>query len=96
LVVETMCRFFKLVAFPSKVTAGLRVGHLGKSSVRYEIGLFRDDEDVAAAQGHFVHVYVDRANNRPVILPEKLRSAIGALQDRYELRAELSTKVISK
>ncbi len=52
--------------------AGLRVGHLGTSSVRYEIGLFRNDEEIASAQGHFVHVYVERATGKPVKLPEKL------------------------
>src|SRR3954470_6419272 len=72
LVAETHCNFFSALAFPDTVRAGLRVGHLGNSSVRYEIGLFRNDEDIAAAQGHFVHVYVDRATNKPVPLPDKL------------------------
>jgi acyl-CoA thioester hydrolase len=79
LVVETQCRYFSPIAFPSKVNAGLRVGHIGNSSVRYEVGLFRDDDDRAAAQGHFVHVYVDRATNRPVTLPPALRSALEPL-----------------
>lgn len=76
LVVETQCRYFSPIAFPSKVHAGLRVAHIGNSSVRYEVGLFRDEEPFAAAQGHFVHVYVDRATNRPRPLPDKLRSAL--------------------
>lgn len=79
LVVETQCRYFSPIAFPSKVHAGLRVAHLGNSSVRYEVGLFRDDEQRAAAQGHFVHVYVDRATNRPVALPAALRAALTPL-----------------
>ena len=79
LVAETHCNFFSALAFPDKVRAGLRVGHLGSSSVRYEIGLFRNDEDLAAAQGHFVHVYVDRATNKPVPLPEKLQAALKPL-----------------
>jgi acyl-CoA thioester hydrolase len=80
LVVETQCRYFSSIAFPDRVTAGLRVAHLGRSSVRYEIGLFRDDDPVAAAQGHFVHVYVERATNRPVAaLPENLRAALARL-----------------
>jgi len=79
LVVETHCNFFSAIAFPDKVRAGLRVGHIGTSSVRYEIGLFRNDEDVAAAQGHFVHVYVDRATGKPVALPEKLQAALKPL-----------------
>ena len=80
LVVETQCRYFSPIAFPSKVHAGLRVAHLGNSSVRYEVGLFRDDEPFAAAQGHFVHVYVDRATNKPQELPAPLRAALEALK----------------
>jgi len=76
LVVETQCRFFKPLAFPDTVHAGLRVARLGNSSVRYEIGLFRNDEDAAAAQGHFVHVYVDRETRRPAGLPEEMREAL--------------------
>ncbi|ACA16171.1 thioesterase superfamily protein [Methylobacterium sp. 4-46] len=80
LVVETGCRYFRSVAFPDQVTAGLRVAHQGRSSVRYEVGLFREDEDEAAAQGHFVHVYVDRATNRPVPLPDALRAVLAPLR----------------
>jgi acyl-CoA thioester hydrolase len=76
LVVETQCRFFKPVTFPDTVHAGLRVARLGNSSVRYEIGLFRNDEETAAAQGHFVHVYVDRETRRPAGLPEEMREAL--------------------
>jgi acyl-CoA thioester hydrolase len=79
LVAETHCNFFSAIAFPDKVRAGLRVGRLGNSSVRYEIGLFRNDAEVAAAQGHFVHVYVDRASNKPVALPDALKRALAPL-----------------
>jgi len=79
LVVETQCRYFSPIAFPDVVHAGLRVAHLGNSSVRYELGLFRNDEDSASAQGHFVHVYVDRASNRPVALPQDFRRALATL-----------------
>ena len=79
LVVETQCRYFSPIAFPSKVHAGMRVAHLGNSSVRYEVGLFRDDEPLAAAQGHFVHVYVERATNKPQPLPVPLRAALEPL-----------------
>ena len=79
LVVETQCRYFSPIAFPSMVHAGLRVAHLGNSSVRYEVGLFRDDAAIAAAQGHFVHVYVDRESNKPVALPKPLRAALEPL-----------------
>jgi acyl-CoA thioester hydrolase len=76
LVVETQCHYFSPVTFPDAVLAGLRVAHLGRSSVRYEIGIFRNDEALAAAQGHFVHVYVDRVNQQPVALPAPLRAAL--------------------
>jgi len=79
LVVETQCRYFKPIAFPDVVHAGIRVAKLGRSSVRYEIGLFANDDDNAAAQGHFVHVYVDRAANRPVPIPDGVRRALAAL-----------------
>jgi acyl-CoA thioester hydrolase len=76
LVVETRCRFFRAIAFPDTVHAGLRVARLGNSSVRYEIGLFRNDEKTAVAQGHFVHVYVDREGRRPAALPPEMREAL--------------------
>lgn len=76
LVIETHCNYFAPLAFPQDVEAGLRVAHLGSSSVRYEIGLFAPGEPRAAAVGHFVHVYVDRASRRPVPLPEPLKKAL--------------------
>lgn len=79
LVVETQCNYFSSLAFPETVTAGLRVAHCGTSSIRYEIAIFRNDDDTAAAQGHFVHVYVERASGRPVALPEALRRAVEPL-----------------
>jgi acyl-CoA thioester hydrolase len=79
LVVETHCQFFSPIAFPDVAHAGLRVARIGTSSVRYEIGIFRNAEPRAAAQGHFVHVYVDRAATRPVPLPQRLRAALEPL-----------------
>ena len=76
LVVETGCRYFAEMAFPDVVTAGVRVAKLGSSSVRYEVGLFRNDERTAAAEGFFVHVYVDRETRRPKPLGEALRAAL--------------------
>lgn len=76
LVVETRCTFRAPIAFPDPITVGLRCGRLGTSSIRYEIGIFRGDDDQAAAQGHFVHVFVDRARpDRAVPLPATLRDA---------------------
>lgn len=76
LVVETGCKYFSAVAFPDEIDAGLRVAKLGNSSVRYEVALFRRGSDVAVAQGHFVHVYVERTSRRPVPLPGPLRKAL--------------------
>ncbi len=80
LVAETMCSYFSSLGFPSKVSVGLRVGRLGTSSIRYEIGLFKDQAEEASAQGHFVHVYVNRETGRPVPLPDALRSVVARLK----------------
>jgi acyl-CoA thioester hydrolase len=79
LVVETHCNYFSSVAFPDRVTAALRVTQLGKSSVRYEVGIFRDDDQTASAQGHFVHVYVDRITRKPTPIPAKARALLESL-----------------
>lgn len=76
---ESHCRYRRAVAFPADLDAGLRVGKLGRSSVRYEIGLFARGEAEAAADGWFVHVFVDRVTRRPTPIPEGLRSALGRL-----------------
>ncbi len=79
-VVETQCRFHAPIAFPDAVTAGLRVQRLGNTSIRYGIGIFRGAEQQVSAEGHFVHVYVDRATQRrPTPLPDILRQAAIAL-----------------
>ena len=80
LVVETRCVYFSSLSFPDTVHAGLRIARIGTSSVRYEIALFANEADVAVAQGHFVHVYVDRAGRRPVALPTSLRDALVPLR----------------
>jgi len=80
LVVETHCNYFAPLAFPQDVEAALRVAHVGSSSVRYEIGLFAPGEPLAAAMGHFVHVYVDRATRRPARLPLALLAALAPLR----------------
>ena len=76
LVVETQCQYFASITFPDVVHAGLRVAKLGNSSVRYEIGLFRNEEQTASAQGYFVHVYVERATRRAISLPADMRAAL--------------------
>lgn len=76
LVVETQCRYLAPLAFPQSIDAGLRVRRIGTSSVRYEIGIFAEGADSASAQGHFVHVYVDRATSQPTIVPASIRAAL--------------------
>ena len=79
LVVETQCEYFAPLSFPDVVHAGLRVAKIGNSSVRYEVGLFRNSEEAAAAQGYFVHVYVDRASRSPVAVPSGMRLVLEKL-----------------
>jgi acyl-CoA thioester hydrolase len=78
--VETLCKFRRSLAFPQEIDAGLRAGHLGKSSVRYEVGLFAHGDNEAAAHGHFVHVFVDRATQRPVPIPPAIRAALETIK----------------
>jgi acyl-CoA thioester hydrolase len=78
-VVETQCNYFAPLVFPQTVEAGIRVAHAGSSSVRYEVGLFAEGAEMAAAQGHFVHVYVDRTTQRPVRLPAALQAVVDDL-----------------
>ena len=80
LVVETQCQYFESLAFPQAIEAGIRVAHMGSSSVRYEVGLFAEGAPMTAAKGHFVHVYVDRATQRPVPLPANLKQVLEQLQ----------------
>jgi acyl-CoA thioester hydrolase len=79
LCVESQCRYLSPVAFPDLLDAGLRVAQIGRSSVRYEVAIFRVGERSAAAQGHFVHVFVDRKTRRPVDLPARMRKALTRL-----------------
>ncbi|MBA4758548.1 thioesterase family protein [Sphingosinicella sp.] len=79
LVVETGCRYAAPLAFPQTIEAGIRAAHIGTSSVRYEVGLFAEGEAEAAAEGFFIHVYVDRETRRPVPLPAGLRAALEAI-----------------
>jgi acyl-CoA thioester hydrolase len=78
-VVETSCSYFSSIAFPDTVHVGVRVAKLGNSSVRYELALYRNDEALPAAAGHFVHVYVDRGSNRPVPIPDATRAVLQTL-----------------
>jgi acyl-CoA thioester hydrolase len=77
---ESACQYKAAFAFPEQVEVGLRIGHLGNRSVRYEIGLFKEGRAEAAALGRFVHVFVDRATMKPVAIPDRLRKALAKLQ----------------
>lgn len=79
LVVETGCQYFASIAFPDALEAGLRVTHIGRSSVRYEVGIFKLGDAETRAAGHFVHVYVDRENRRPAAIPAEFLAALKPL-----------------
>jgi acyl-CoA thioester hydrolase len=79
MVAETLCRFHRSLSFPDAIEAGLRIRRVGRSSVRWELALFRQGDARAAATGHFVHVYVDRATRRPTSVPEEVRRTLADL-----------------
>jgi acyl-CoA thioester hydrolase len=80
LVVETHCNYFSSIAFPDSVTAGLCVTRMGDSSVRYEVGIFRGIDDLASAQGHFVHVYVNKLTRKTTSIPAPARALLQSIQ----------------
>ncbi|WP_417449675.1 acyl-CoA thioesterase [Kordiimonas sp.] len=80
LVVETSCRYFAPLEFPQTIQAGIAVSHIGRSSVRYEIGLFTEGSKAPAAEGYFVHVYVDKETRRPTSLPERLKALLETIR----------------
>ena len=80
LVVETGCRYHRPLSYPEPIEVGMRLASLGNSSIRYELAVFGPGSDAAAAEGHFVHVYVDRVSGRPSRLPEARRSAAESLR----------------
>ena len=79
LCVESQCQFHAPIDFPGTVNAGVRIGHMGGKSLRYEIALFLEGEDMPAATGYFVHVFVDKADRRPVPLTDRQRAAVADL-----------------
>lgn len=78
-VVNSGCNYFAPIAFPDMLEGGLRVNKLGKSSVEYGLAIFKAGENIAVAEGHFVHVFVERATNKPVAIPEQIREALAQL-----------------
>lgn len=84
IVAETGCRFLSQMAYPDDVTVGLAVAKLGRSSVRYAVGIFRNAEDTASAAAHFVHVYVERETMRPVPIPDFIRAEMQKISNLGE------------
>ena len=78
-VVNSGCNYNSSIAYPGNIESGLRVDRLGNSSVQYGVAIFKEGEDHAAADGHFVHVFVDRETNKPVAIPDKMRAALEAI-----------------
>jgi len=78
-VVNSGCNYNSSIAYPDKIESGLRVDRLGNSSVQYGVAIFKEGEDHAAADGHFVHVFVDRKTNKPVAIPDNMRAALEAI-----------------
>jgi acyl-CoA thioester hydrolase len=78
-VAEVACRYHTSLAFPDRVLVGIRVAQIGRSSVRYELAIFRNDDDTAAAEGYFVHVFVERGAQRPVPIPDAARAKLGQI-----------------
>lgn len=79
LIVASSCEFLASITFPDRVTIGLRIAHLGNSSVRYQLGVFRNDEEEACASGEVVYVYVDRDSRRSASVPPAIRDELAAL-----------------
>jgi acyl-CoA thioester hydrolase len=78
-VVDSDCSYFSSISFPDTVHVGMRVAKLGNSSVRYELALYRNDEERPAAAGHFVHVYVDRETKQSITIPDCVRSVLATI-----------------
>ncbi len=87
-VAESSCRYHSEIAFPDRVTAGLRLAKLGRSSMRHEVAVFPEDAELAAAEGYFVHVCVDSATRRPTPLPDRWRHILGAETPDAPIREE--------
>lgn len=81
LIAENCCTYFSSINFPDRISVGVRIARLGNSSLRYELAVFRDEEEEASAAGYIVYVYVDRASNRPSPIPEAVRRVFLQLLD---------------
>ena len=78
-VIETQCKYFSPIAYPDMIHVGLKVTHLGNSSAKYEVAIFKNDDDIASPSGSFVHVYVNRSTNKPTPIPQNVREILTGL-----------------
>ena len=78
LVVDSACSFLQELSFPEVVEVGVAIGKIGNSSLRYELAIFKQNQPLAAAQGHFVHVFVDRENRKSTMIPEAMREILNS------------------
>jgi acyl-CoA thioester hydrolase len=81
LIVNSSCTYFSPIGFPDRINVGMKISHLGNSSARYELALFRNDDQEAAAAAHIIYVYVDRASNVAVPVPDAVRMVLATLTD---------------
>lgn len=76
LVVDSACSFLQELSFPEIIEVGVAIGKIGNSSLRYELAIFKQHQIQAAAQGHFVHVFVDRKNRKSTAIPQNMREVL--------------------
>ena len=79
LIVQSGCNYFSSFEYPEEIDAGIRVTKIGNSSIRYEVGLFKPNDDMASADGFFIHVYVDRVNNKPISLDYEFKKKLDTI-----------------
>ena len=79
LIVRSGCNYFSSFEYPEDIDAGIRVTKIGNSSVRYEVGLFKPNDDMASADGFFIHVYVDRVKNKPISLDYEFKKKLDTI-----------------
>ena len=85
LIVQSGCNYFSSFEYPENINAGIRITKIGKSSVRYEVGLFKEKEELSSADGFFIHVYVDRKTNKPIALDYNFKNTLDTIFVKTEV-----------
>ena len=85
LIVQSGCNYFSSFEYPENINAGIRITKIGKSSVRYEVGLFKEKEELSSADGFFIHVYVDRKTNIPIALDYNFKNTLDTIFVKTEV-----------